>query len=43
MKRYSFFLKVEMLRKIKAEVKAKGFDSVSSFLRKLITDYFENK
>ena len=43
MRRYSFFIYVDMLRKIKKEVKLKGFDSVSRFLRKLITDYFANK
>lgn len=40
--KFLFNIEVDLLKKIKREVKTHGFDSVASFLRKLITDYFEN-
>lgn len=43
MTKFLFNIEPDTLRKIKREVKTAGFDSVASFLRKLIFDYFENK
>ena len=43
MKRYTFFVDLAMLERVKKEVRKRGFDSVSSFLRKLITDYFNEQ
>ena len=43
MTKYLFNIDSDLLEQIKKEVIDRGFDSVASFIRKLIHDYFKNK
>lgn len=43
MKRYTFFIEIEMIRKLRKEAKAKGFGSVSAYIRKIIFDHLGNE